>query len=468
MDHKIYDKLAIGLILFIAIFHIYGIDFPLIDRHSWRQSITLTIAQNFARHGYHFAKPLYDICGNVSPEVFASEFPLYNNLIAFFYNNFGWKLGFARGINLIVTHIGFYYFYLLVSRIINKQAAFYALLFSISSVIIVFARKVMPDTFSLSLAIMGVYYLYRYLDKKKYTYLLLGFLLASLGVLCKLPSVMIFLFLIFPLLDGALFSRHKINLIIFSSLSIVPGLVWYFIWLPHIETHYTCMPLMYPVSLSDGLLNYFTSFDEIFMRFVKAFFWLGPLLLYLMGVIQSIRNKENNFIIFFLLNFIIFVAFIAKTGTVFQAHDYYVIPVIPMMSLFIGYLFSTTYFNKRMFILIALLYMTYPLSKMYEEMHDTHKTHYVRISTILDDLGVDARAKIIVNGQSFNPMLMSHTGRHGWNVNNEDLTQYGWISDYMDDGMEYIVVDRHAYQPLLKHNVVYQDDDFVVYKPIRE
>lgn len=461
-----FDRLALGLIIIVALLHIYGIDFPIIDRHSWRQSVTLSIAQNISRFGYNFTHPLSDICGNVSPEVFASEFPLFNSIIAFFYNNFSWNIVFARGINLTVTSIGFYYFYLLVSKILNRQAAFYALLFCMSSMILLYARKAMPDTFSVALVIVGVYYFYQYLKCYKWWTLVMGFVLTTLGILSKLPAVIILLFLIFPLLEGKLISKRKIVLAIVATISFLPAAYWYFVWLPYLEEHYTCFPLMYPTSLKEGLVNYFASFDEIFMRFLKAYFWVGPLVLYIVGVVKSIKQKNIPLILFFVINYIIFSAFIAKTGTVFQAHDYYVIPIIPMMSLFIGYALSMPIFRNKYIVLLFILYLYYPGTHAYSEMHIKERPHYLRISKILDDLNVAKRAKLLVNGRSLNPMFMYHTGRHGWNVNNDILTKYTWIPDYISDGLEYIVVDRHSYEPLLNHKIIYQDEDFVVYEPV--
>lgn len=92
-------------------------------------------------------------------------------------------------------------------------------------------------------------------------------------------------------------------------------------------------------------------------------------------------------------------------------------------------------------------------------------TEYPRLKGILDKIGVAPRAKIMVNGHSLNPSMMYFTGRHGWNVDDDILTKYSWMPDYKRDGLEYIVVRKRTYKEKLNYTLIYEDEDFRVYKP---
>lgn len=67
----------------------------------------------------------------------------------------------------MVTTIGVYYFYKLIKNLFNERLAFFSAFILCISVWFGFGRKMMPDTFSVALVIIGIYYGYRYLAEAK-------------------------------------------------------------------------------------------------------------------------------------------------------------------------------------------------------------------------------------------------------------------------------------------------------------
>lgn len=354
---RTYQNATITILFLLFLLGLTTLDLPLLDSHDWRQAISTVVSQNFVRHGYDLFHPLYDICGSVSPDVFGIEFPIMNLLIAWMYEVFGWNIAYARGVNLVVSMLGLYYLYSLVTRLFSDRIGFYTTIFTAGSLNLMFSRKVMPDTFSLALVMSSIYYMVRYLERPSWKYIVAGTLLGLLGVGAKLPSVMLYCFLLFPFLEGDIFARAKVHVVI--GMMVIAGMValWYFMWVPHIEETYTCFPLMYPVSLREGLVSFTNSGGKIGFRFTRAYTWWGPLVLFILGLGKVLYTNKRRFAIFLFAYTLIMILYIAKTGRVFQNHNYYVIPAIPAMSLLIAYFLDSRVLHHWIYsVLIVFLH----------------------------------------------------------------------------------------------------------------
>lgn len=71
----------------------------------------------------------------------------------------------------------------------------------------------------------------------------------------------------------------------------------------------------------------------------------------------------------------------------------------------------------------------------------------------------------MVNNGMFNPTLMFYTRRKGWTVNQDVVSKVDWMPDFKRDGLKYIVIDRHLLNDTLPFSLVYEDQDFRIYKP---
>lgn len=188
-DYKIF--LLISLVIGLSHF-----DLNLVDDHAWRQSLTLSISKNLLE----YPNPLYPrtvFCCK-GEYIIGSEFPFYNMVLALLYKIFGFQHWYGRVVNLFVTTMGVYYFYRNIERLFNSRLASFAAIFLLSSIYMVFARKSMPDTFSISLVLMAVWYFLSYMDKGKTRFLIFAALLLGLGGLSKFPAYCSLAFLVFP------------------------------------------------------------------------------------------------------------------------------------------------------------------------------------------------------------------------------------------------------------------------------
>ena len=126
-----------------------------------------------------------------------TEFPTLNYLVYLLSLIFGFNDWYGRLINLIVSSLGVLYFYKLVKMKFSEKNAFISSIFLLASMWFRFSRKVMPDTFSTSLVIMSLFFVFSYLEEGKIKHLLMYLAFALLGLLSKIPSGYLLSLLIF-------------------------------------------------------------------------------------------------------------------------------------------------------------------------------------------------------------------------------------------------------------------------------
>ncbi|MBI3235711.1 MAG: glycosyltransferase family 39 protein [Bacteroidetes bacterium] len=240
------------ILIFFAIRMIGITNAPLETGHNWRQSLTNMMARNFLEIDANMLYPRIDMAGEKTG-IMGSEFPFFNYLIYLVSLVFGYAHWYGRLINLIVSSMGIYAFYLLVKKICNGQVAFYASIILLSSIWFAFSRKIMPDTFSVSLVIIGLYFCYRYLTEGALWMLVSYFLLITLGMLCKIPALSL-VSVISILLSVKEVPRTKI-ILIFSLTAVSVGIVglWYFYWVPYLLDTYHYQ-LYFPKGLMEGMV----------------------------------------------------------------------------------------------------------------------------------------------------------------------------------------------------------------------
>jgi 4-amino-4-deoxy-L-arabinose transferase-like glycosyltransferase len=177
------------VILFFAIRLIGIMNPPLEPAHNWRQTTVAMVARNFLEVDNNIFYPRLDISGDKTG-ITGMEFPTLNYLIYLLSEVFGYKHWYGRLINLFFSSIGLYYFFILIKRYFNPKIAFNASLILMFSIWFTYSRKIMPDTFSVSLILASIYYGTNYFDRqsKRGLNICLYFLFTTLGMLSKLPS----------------------------------------------------------------------------------------------------------------------------------------------------------------------------------------------------------------------------------------------------------------------------------------
>lgn len=433
---------------------------PLEGGHSWRQSLTNMISRNFFEEGYNFLYPKIDYAAELTG-IIGAEFPLYNLINCLFFELFGFDHWYGRLINLIVAGIGTYAFYLLVKRFFADKIAFISTIIFIVSSWFSFSRKIMPDTFSLSLMIIGLWQLVKYTDLKKYKHLFVFVLFASLSILTKLPSIVYFsLFILIPF-TNTITIKDKTLIIISSFVAFGIGCSWYFYWVPHlVETYH--YQLYFSKGILEGIQEIIPYTGQLLGRFYKnglESFIAFPFVL--LGIYFTFKNKQYSKLTLFGAFLLVFIFFIIKTGSVFPLHNYYILPFVPIMAICAGYGISHLP-PKSTSILLILIGFEGVLNQQHDFFIKDEHTYRAQLETFIAP-HIKANEQVIVNGGQ-NPRMIYFAHRKGWTIFNEDFNNSSVINQKIEWGAKFIVIDKNTLTTPLAFDKIEENENFAIYK----
>jgi hypothetical protein len=451
-------------IIVLFLIRLENINLPPLEEHSWRQCITMGVARNFLEWDPYFFHPRTVITDSRTG-IQAQEFPLYNYVGMLLWKVFGQHTWCFRLLTLLVASIGLYYFYQLARRLTDTRTALASAVLFGTSVAFIYGRKAMPDVFAVSLVIMGVYHGYRYWDERQTKHLVWFGLLISIGVLCKMPAACVLGFLLWPFINRLHPWRSKLVWVGVAALAMIPVALWYFIWVVWASETYK-HPLFYPVSLSVGwkeLLEYWPGTVARFypialtskLAFVAAVVGLG----------WAIWSRQKAILWSFVGCFGLLFFFMLKAGMVFSGHDYYIIPFVPMMALLAGYGLSNLARKDGLF-LIVLTFMA--AEAIYQHKYDFFVPYPVRKFQKLESIVnqyVPKDARILVNGGNGSPTMLYFAHRNGWTTDDR-MKDTAWVKGEYTVGMSHLVIQRSHWNEPLPFPLLFEDEDFRVYKVV--
>lgn len=450
-------------ILLFFILRLYGItDAPLENGHNWRQSLTNMIARNFLQEGNNIIYPRIDYDGTRTG-IIGSEFPLFNYFIYLFSAVAGYGHWYGRLINLVVSSVGIWYFYKILRYFFSQEHAFYSGLILICSLWLSFSRKSMPDTFCVSLVMIGIYHGMIYLYSEEKRRLLFFFIFSSLAVLCKIPALYLLSIMILPVLDKKVELRRKLNVLFTGALILSLMILWYFYWVPAILAN-EGFQLYFPKSFSEGVSELLSNWKDTFEKFYfSAMSSYIAFAVFVAGLVIMLKGKQKLLLAIFCIATFFFFLFIIKTGSVFSLHNYYVIPYVPVMAIVAGYAILRIKNNKvRVFLLFAIM-----AESILNQQHDLRikDTEHckLRMEGIADQFSTRKDLFLTNGGQS--PQQIYFLNRRGWSMKNEEITA-DELNRLKGLGCKYVFLNRHDGEPVglsPSLTMIYRDDDFFVY-----
>ena len=263
-------------VLLFFIFRLYGItDPPLEIAHNWRQVTGDMVARNMYEIDNNILYPRLDF-GGEKTGITGTEFSVLNYLMYLLSLLFGFHDWFGRLINLIVSSIGVLYFYKLLRLKFDEKFSFYAGFLLLTSMWLIYSRKVMPDTFSTSLVIISLYHAFMYFKGSKIFHAVLYFIFVTLGILSKIPSAYLLIILVFPFIDKSVPTINKIWVFVFTLLMFIPVGFWYFYWVPYLVSHFGFAHYYMGTGIFQGFHEIVTNMSRTFEKFYfDAFKFIG-------------------------------------------------------------------------------------------------------------------------------------------------------------------------------------------------
>jgi len=346
--------MLIIIVLFAVLVRLIGIGQPFIDPWSWRQSDVAAIARNFLENGFYFGYPQIDWAGT-APGYVGTEFPILPFVAALCYRVTGVQewIGRIQGVILFAAALPF--FFLLVRRIFGEVVAIWATFFyAFAPLSIVASRAFMPDVPSLSLALAGIYFFLKCLERNDRRALIGSAFLISLSFLIKLPTAIIGVPLLY-LAAAAVYDRQDSSgdavggpfgqtqgrrrpplqrlltsweLWLFALITLVPSAIWY--WHAH-----WIAKTFYPYHFFGGggfrIMNA-GWYWKIAQETVRSS--LTPVLsaLAVGGAFVAPRGKYTRIFHWWLAAVIAFIFFVGWGNR----HQWYQLPLVPIAAVFAG------------------------------------------------------------------------------------------------------------------------------------
>lgn len=331
MSRRFFLAIAIAAVAIRA----WQIDAPFIDHWSWRQADVAAIARNYNENGFHFAKPQIDWAGN-EPGYVGTEFPVLPFLAAMLYRLTGTQEWIGRFQSIFFFALSVPFFFLLARRV-NRDAPqtdfeIFALLFYCFTPLSVgTGRAFMPDMPSLSCALAGLYFFWRWLDAGggRACYGASAIALA-LAILLKLPMIVIgvpMLALSWQKFRLGLFRQPLLWLL--AGTVLLPAFFWYWHARDIARDFYP-----YHFFGAGGVhLMPWNWYGKILNVFVFESFTPLLLLLALAGVGVSWRRPALTPLRWWLAAMVAFF-FVVGYG---NRHPWYQLPLVPVLSIFAAF-----------------------------------------------------------------------------------------------------------------------------------
>lgn len=455
--------------IWIAVFFImrlYGITNPPLELSSiWRQVSVNTVARNFYHeNSYNMFFPKVDTAGNKSG-ITGMEFPLLNYFIFLAEKLFGYSHWYGRLINLIISSTGTYYFYLIAKKYIDERVAFYAAFILLNSIWFTFSRKIMPDTFSMSLSIIGLYYgLELLFNKGSVKNITAFFVFSTLGMLSKIPSALVFGLLLIPLTNKGVDNKKRLIATFTLSLSLILTGLWYFVWVPYLNNTYGYSEFFMGKDFRTGVSEIFVRFNIFLSRFYDSSLKYVGFIVFLYGLYWALKRRDRLILGIIGIAFAAFMVFVFKAGENFIIHNYYVVPFAPIMALIAGYGLSQMKNRVVVVTLLSLIAAECIINRQHDFKIPPKEVYRLGLEKIVN-AHVESDSLIAVNGVG-DPIDIYYANRKGWNIRNSDVNR-SFLSELKKIGCRYFIVNKHSLdgKPIdLEFEKVYEDPSYMIFQ----
>ncbi len=460
----IFTDIRFWIVVFfiVRLFHITNP--PLEVSHNWRQTTVTMPARNFFEGDNNILLPKVDFAGEKTG-ITGMEFPLLNYLIYLASLVFGYAHWYGRFITLVVSSFGLWYFFKLLQKYFNVSLAFNATFILLFSVWFTYSRKIMPDTFSMSFVIAGIYYGSNYLDRQKNLKdLLLYFIFVLAGILSKLPSgyllAIMFVFLVdkkIPLLNKSLFVCASLLIVFFVS-------AYYFYWVPFITKQYGFEHFFMGKGIVEGAKEIFSHLNKTFQKFYEAALGFTGFVVFISGLFVMIKRKQKNMLLVFCICFMSFLVIILKGGATFYNHTYYIVPFAPVMALICGYVISLVNNKKLAITFLALIAVECILVSNADFYIKEKNMAILDLEKDLDKFSKPTDLILINSGEVPTPIYFAH--RKGWIDFNERIADNAYIMSLKEKKLKYIIILKKAFgnDITLPYKQLLTNVDYTIYE----
>jgi 4-amino-4-deoxy-L-arabinose transferase-like glycosyltransferase len=460
---KYVKDIRFWLVLFFLL-RLYGItDPPLEIAHNWRQATGDMVARNFYETDNNIFFPRLDMAGDKTG-ITGTEFSTLNYLTYLMSLIFGFHDWFGRLFNLLISSTGIFYFYKLLKLKFEERLSFFAAYLLLISDWLMYSRKAMPDTFSISLVIMSIYFAFRYFENYKWKNLLAYFLLAMLGVLSKIPSAFLLSLLLPALLNKQLPFRIRFYFFTANIALLIPVCIWYFYWVPYLINEFGFVHYYMGVGMQLGFHQLAAGLPHVFEKFYYDALKFTGFTAFIAGLFTAYKRREKQLLNIFILAGAAFLIFMLKAGGNFSLHSYYIIPFVPVICLFAAY--ALTCIKKGWLQFLVVFFIT--AENIANQQHDFHikdsEKYKLSYESIADK--VSKRTDLVAINCGENPQQLYMLHRKGWIITSEQAINKIFLHKLDIHHCKYLFINKHISDEQLVPPLgcVYDDKNIAVYR----
>jgi len=455
------QRVEFWIILFFLIRLIGITNPPLEASHNWRQITGLMVSRNFVEQNSNILYPR--INDNYGTEgIVGMEFPLMNYLYFLIAKIFGYTHWYGRLINLLISSIGIFYFHKIIERYFNSKIALLSAICLLASVWFAFSRKMMPDTFCVSLILIAMYFGLKYLDIGKAKNLILYILFSTLAILSKIPAIIYLAIFVVPFLGSKINLKNKIILAFSTFIPLIFTTIWYFIWNPYLSQKYG---IWYNSgkNILIGFKDIVANIDIVLKIFYfHSFYSYIFLSIFLIGLFFIFKNKEKKLIYIFISFTLVFIMYMFKSGSFFYQNTYYIIPFVPLMALISGYVLSLI--NKKLILILLILFAVSEsiINQQQDFFVKKSELYKLQLEQIADSIS-QPNDLVAINSEG-NPQQLYLTHRKGWIYANEQLSNSVFIQNISNRKCKFLFVNKTKLNTRINYQIVFENNFYIVYK----
>ena len=160
----------------------------------------------------------------------------------------------------------------------------------------------------------------------------------------------------------------------------------------------------------------------------------------------------------------VFLAYALKSGKIFLSHEYYIIPLVPLMAILGGITLAN--FRNHAWLLMLLIAIEAIANQGYDFKYNHKEAYKLKLSALANRF-IPQKALVVINGNS-NPQELYFLHRKGWNIHTNQLSNsfLGSIKQY---GAAYLIINKHSAEDRLKikmlnAKLLMQNADYLLFR----
>jgi hypothetical protein len=443
--------------------------------HLWRQCDCLSITLNYYQDGNNFFEPAIHNLGHDGTGKTISEFPAIYYLVAKIWQIIGHQDYIFRLIVLLIFYTGLFALFKVFEAVLKDSVlsmAFTLFLFT-SPMLVYYANNFLMNAPAFSIALIGLYFFFRFYKTSKNKYLYLMAIAYTLSGLFKISSLLSFMAILvvfildlfnFKLTEGRkIFQNPKSQ--IFPLLGVLLVQIGWYLYAHHYNSIYNGGVFLIGIlpiwDLDQSRITEVINAILIHIRW-DYFRRETQVIFIIMFIFIWIFSRKTNKVLLYLTSLISlgFLLFIILFFQALQHHDYYtldllvLVPFILLTFLLLLKNSFTNIFNSLVFKIIVLAFLIHNVDFARRRIEDRYsitgwQNHeyienmkvYEEISPYLRSLGIKKEDKVIsLSDVSINVSLylMNQKGWTNYGISNDSVM----IGKAIKSGAKYLMLDK--------------------------